>query len=338
MPLSYDRRAPDQMMDALLPGGFAHSLVEYGRAGRFALDLQLRGYANKPGHWATLYVGLTKVLDLHFRPRAGFKLAAHPAYTGHPDYGWNPGWNNSQSAANLAAEWPEVDEYIERAVTAVAKVARFHVEGSVQSAISGFNSRDIVVIDREAVISFGGTPGRNNDAEKKRVTGALQRPLLEAVRESNGAKWWKPDDHLGDECDAVGLTTGGQLAVIEVKPSKETGKIRWAPLQVRQYAKLFDQWASQDPNQAAEILLGMLEQRRRLGLAPANFAPEIKTPIEVVPIVAIGRGYSQAAIDGMREVHRRLDKKGLNSPPLRAFEVTSIGRLHPEIELQCEAG
>ena len=92
------------------------------------------------------------------------------------------------------------------------------------------------------------------------------------------------------------------------------------------------------PQEGVEILLGMLDQRRRLGLAPANFEPEIKSPIEVVPIVAIGRGYSAATISGMRQVNRRLDEKGLNSPPLRAFEVTSIGRLYPEIELQCEPG
>ena len=192
MPLSYDRHAPEQMMQALLPGGFAHSLVEYGRTGLFALDLQLRGYANKPGHWATLYVGLTKVLDLHLSPKAGFKLSAHPTYTGNLDYGWKPSWSGSQGAENLAAQWPAVDEYLERAVTAVAKVAKFHVEGSVQSAISGFNRRDIVVIDREAVISFVGAPDKKTKPKRKRSPAPFSSPCLKRSKNRTGASGGRP--------------------------------------------------------------------------------------------------------------------------------------------------
>jgi hypothetical protein len=43
MGLSYDRRVPEELLKALEPGGFAHSLVEFGGSGMWALDLQLRG-------------------------------------------------------------------------------------------------------------------------------------------------------------------------------------------------------------------------------------------------------------------------------------------------------
>ncbi len=43
MGLSYDRRVPQELLRALEPGGFAHSLVEFGGSGMWALDLQLRG-------------------------------------------------------------------------------------------------------------------------------------------------------------------------------------------------------------------------------------------------------------------------------------------------------
>lgn len=39
MALSYDRRVPEELIEVLAPGGWAHSLVEYGRAGQFACDL-----------------------------------------------------------------------------------------------------------------------------------------------------------------------------------------------------------------------------------------------------------------------------------------------------------
>jgi hypothetical protein len=35
--LTYDRRVPDELLAALSPHGWARSLVEYGRAGQFAL-------------------------------------------------------------------------------------------------------------------------------------------------------------------------------------------------------------------------------------------------------------------------------------------------------------
>ena len=66
MGLSYDRRVPEELLKALEPGGFAHSLVEFGGSGMWALDLQLRGLGEaKKQHRATLYVGTTKVVDHH---------------------------------------------------------------------------------------------------------------------------------------------------------------------------------------------------------------------------------------------------------------------------------
>jgi hypothetical protein len=38
MGLSYDRRVPEELLKALEPGGFAHSLVEFGGSGMWALD------------------------------------------------------------------------------------------------------------------------------------------------------------------------------------------------------------------------------------------------------------------------------------------------------------
>jgi hypothetical protein len=57
MGLSYDRRVPEELLKALEPGGFAHSLVEFGGSGMWALDLQLRGLGEaKKQHRATLRV------------------------------------------------------------------------------------------------------------------------------------------------------------------------------------------------------------------------------------------------------------------------------------------
>jgi hypothetical protein len=105
-------------MASLAAGGWAHSMVEYGRAGQFALDLQVRGRAQKTGHWATLYVGLTKVVDLHYRPSKGFRLGAHASYR-LPSLGWRSAWETTQPADRLASEWSAVEDYLERVIPSI---------------------------------------------------------------------------------------------------------------------------------------------------------------------------------------------------------------------------
>src|SRR3954471_3511338 len=111
--LSYDRRAPAGLMDALCPPrGWASSLVEYGRTQ--PLDLQLRGYSGKQTK-ATLYVGLTKVVDLHYRetktgPRV--RLDADKSYRTKTNR-WRGTWETSQPAEELAEDWTAVEDYIE---------------------------------------------------------------------------------------------------------------------------------------------------------------------------------------------------------------------------------
>ena len=91
MGLSYDRRVPEESLKALEPGGFAHSLVEFGGSGMWALDLQLRGLGEaKKQHRATLYVGTTKVVDLHLKGQS-FALSAHPTLACGAN-GWVAAW------------------------------------------------------------------------------------------------------------------------------------------------------------------------------------------------------------------------------------------------------
>lgn len=91
MGLSYDRRVPEELLRALEPGGFAHSLVEFGGSGMWALDLQLRGLGEaKKQHRATLYVGTTKVVDLRLKGQS-FALSAHPTLACEAN-GWVAAW------------------------------------------------------------------------------------------------------------------------------------------------------------------------------------------------------------------------------------------------------
>ncbi len=70
---------PTRSWAALLPDGFAHSLAEFGASGMWALDLRQ--------HRATLYVGTTKVVDLHLRG-GSFALSTSPRFTTQAN-GWD---------------------------------------------------------------------------------------------------------------------------------------------------------------------------------------------------------------------------------------------------------
>ena len=100
MSLSYDRRVADELLVALEPGGFAHSLVEFGGSGMWALDLQLRGLGEE-----------TKVLDLHLKGHS-FALSASATFA-NPGNGWDPAWEKRHDADWLVARWAEVDAYLQ---------------------------------------------------------------------------------------------------------------------------------------------------------------------------------------------------------------------------------
>lgn len=100
MGLSYDRRVPEEFLKALEPGGFAHSLVEFGGSGMWALDLQLRGLGEaKKQHTATLYIGTTKVVDLHLKGQS-FALSAHSTLPAKPTGGTPRGRSGTTTAGS----------------------------------------------------------------------------------------------------------------------------------------------------------------------------------------------------------------------------------------------
>ena len=160
MGLSYDRRVPEELLKALEPGGFAHSLVEFGGSGMWALDLQLRGLGEaKKQHRATLYVGTTKVVDLHLKGQS-FALSAHPTFACEAN-GWVAEWAQWHHDRWFADRWAEVDNYLQVVIERIVRAGTYVKEGMVQAALGRFPSTDFTVIDREAIVSFGSQPEKD---------------------------------------------------------------------------------------------------------------------------------------------------------------------------------
>jgi hypothetical protein len=318
LPITYDRTGSDELVAVLSKGGWANSLVKFAKFSPYALDLQLRGSTKSDETWATLYVGLGKVLDLRHSPRRGFRLRAHETLT-TSENGWRPSWACGWwKDDTLTDEWEAVELYLERAIPKVPKSAL--VEGALQTAISVFANDTMLPIDREAALSY------SDQSEKDRIRGKLQGRLLAATDPPGDQPWWASvPKTLGGECDVLAIAPDGTLLAVEIKPRTSTSTIRWAPLQARHYANLFSAWASQDEHQAKAVLDNMVRQRFELGLITEQ--REVILPIRVQPIVAIGRGFSESSVSGLMEVQGRLDAAGLNDPPLRLYRATLWGEL-----------
>jgi hypothetical protein len=84
----YDRRVDPAFLDLFGARGAFRTLTEYARQARYPVDLQFRRNPKTAAQHASLYVGLTTVLDVHWKPDA-VKLAAHPTF--HPS-GFQAAW------------------------------------------------------------------------------------------------------------------------------------------------------------------------------------------------------------------------------------------------------
>ena len=84
----YDRRVDPRFLQLFTSRGAFRTLTEYARKARYPVDLQFRSNPKTGAQHASLYVGLTTVLDVHWKPD-WVKLAAHPSYYSS---GFDPTW------------------------------------------------------------------------------------------------------------------------------------------------------------------------------------------------------------------------------------------------------
>jgi hypothetical protein len=322
MGLSYDRRVPGDLLKALAPGGFGHSLVEFGGSGMWALDLQLRGLGEaRKQYRAALYVGTTKVLDLHLKGHS-FALSAHPTFAS-PANGWDMAWAQRHDDSWFSDRWSEVDNYLQVVIEKIMQKGTYVKEGMVQAAIGRFPSTDFTVIDREAIVSFGSQP------EKDACKHELASRWLDALHRVDPPAWWKTrPTRLGDECDALAVSRSGEVLAIEVKPHTASDKdIAWSVLQAGMYADLFQLWADQAGGEAHEILHGMAGQRNRIGLSSGSRI-QLPAPIKVRPVVALDRRAARSAKEKLAAVRAQLTMAGL-AADLDVRHVNLVGRLDP---------
>jgi hypothetical protein len=328
--LHYDRRVVPTFIEHFLPGGIAESLVRYARLAPFPLDLQMRKNPKTGAMHASLYVGLTSVLNVVRKGDNELALTAHRAWT-DATFGFRAHWTKPRSLRRVRDEWPAVEAYIERVVPA-ATAKHASQEGTVQAAASAFSSMDRAMVDREAALHF------RDQNTKSRIMSEVTERIVREVSRIEGIPGKYPTN-FGGECDLLAIDEAGRLLAVEVKP-RGTPTIRWAAAQATVYAMLFSRWISADPPRSSlsgadntpdapgEILRGMLQQRRDLGLCE-KIRPDLSDHPEVVPVVAVQRGASSKYLADLVRVQDELLASGVGDPRLEIVEVDLAGRLTP---------
>ncbi len=314
--MKYDRRVDESFLDNFAKGGFASSLAQYARDAPYPVDLQFRKNAKTNAQHASLYVGLTSVLNVEAKSGNTFRLTAHQTWARSKN-NWDRTWGAGKDAAHWRANWRDVETYLESVIPIAAQSKHASKEGPVQAAVCSFRGeRQRAMLDREVMPSF-------KDAyTKKKILDACAAPLLEALKTKPAPG--KPPARLGPECDVLAIdTTEQRLIALEIKPSN-TSTLAWAPAQATMYASVLTEWINRDEDWLA-VVEGMVEQRRRLGLIPRLELSSLKR--EVTPAVAVQRGANAKYMDRMWAIQDALIAAGVGHPDLKVYEVSLSGRL-----------
>lgn len=309
--LYFNRVVPDPLIEALAPGGPFHSLVELARghlALERSLDLQLRAdgkATNRTRGWATLYVGLTKALDLRFDERKGYRIVPQGQFGrfAETQAGTSPTWASWLPLEKLAAVWADVLAFAEEVIASAAP-SHTETEGWMQAALSAQTNGDFTVIDRESQFGFDSAPARrDHHASIKDQLAGL---------EIQGA-WFRTIPRFGGELDALAIDDRGRLLIVEVKPGSSIPSLFWTPAQVTFYHRLFSDWVKQGQAQARIVLEQLAEQRRRIGLVGSPARP-LGPHLELVPVIAVGGEVKEVekANARMVEVWRSIAQAGIS--------------------------
>lgn len=298
MTITYDRHVPTPFVAALAPEGPMHELVELVRSPLGidkALDLRFRARPGHAGARATLYLGLTQVLHVHWSARGkvklvgqqgeGFKKSLDPSL-------FDPAWSRSQELNELTTSWSAVMTYVRAAIEA-APPKYVTTEGRAQARLSRETKR-FITVDREVVVSF------SDQATKDATLLTTTSPVQAAKKKLSGDRVWaRREKSFGTELDALAVDPQGKLLAIEVKHGRDTGGVGWTPAQVAVYLGLMRRWADATPN-AAEIINRMLAQYATLGLPGAGMA--VSDPVVIRPVIAIAEPIANRLVANERMV------------------------------------
>jgi hypothetical protein len=314
--IRYDRRVSEDFLALFAKRGVAHSLVAFANSSLFPLDLQFHKDLKTKAEHATLYVGLTAVLNLKRNSKGELRLSAHAAHASKA-FGFEQSWTKWAPVEAWAQRWLAVETYLERVIPAAVKKHGV-TEGAVQTAVSRFWKGDRIVVDREV------TPSFKDAATKRRILAECKAEILD-VLSTHDFKAGVVPKSFGTECDLLAYDKDGRILAVEVKPYNGSG-VAWVAAQAAMYAKVLQHWIDNDSSdeKPAQVLEGMLKQRQSVGLA-SRFELSLPPRPVVTPVVALQRGAKKVYVDRMLAVRDALAEANVG-PRVEIYEVSMTGK------------
>ncbi len=120
---------------------------------------------------------------------------------------------------------------------------------------------DILVIDRQAVISF------DNDSQKNKFYQGIKTKYIDVINNLSYKYRWKKKKEFGDELDILAIGPDKELVCIELKTAKTDKDFYYAPLQAAAYCEAFNAAARSNPSFFDDIKK-IIEQKVEVGLLP----------------------------------------------------------------------
>jgi hypothetical protein len=321
--IRYDRRVSDSFLSFFLGGGPLGRLRVIAQQAALPLDLQMRKDPKTGGQWASLYAGLSSVLDVHLTKK-GLRFKAHPTFAGDSKFGFSKTWATPMDPADVAAEWLEIELYLERVIPYAVRTHAM-TEGLVQTVVAKKTTDEWAILDREV------TPSFRDILYKQSVIAECMQPLLASTEAAAATLVKVPagPKKFGTECDLLALDNKGRLLAIEVKPL-DAATIAWVPAQATMYARVLQYWIDTDPITATDgitprrVIEDTLAQRQKLDHS-AGFTVNLAEPMSVTPVVVLQKGSSQAKRDQMFKIRDLLTKHVRNVPAVEIYEVSILG-------------
>jgi hypothetical protein len=320
--MHFDRSVSEPLLRMLSDDAGA-ALVERacGQDHEPLFDVQLRSAPKGTASWATLYYGMTALLNLRER-RGEFQLTAHRKYMALDTF--DERWTDWQPQESIELAWPKVERYLDDIIDHVGDTPALRKEGPVHAAIASGNSDAYRVIQREARPSFTDTQTR-----QRRLDG-WAAPFNRALEEHDpGERWWPSDVKVGSSLDFLAVDIGGRLALIEAKAdTASAAAIAKVAVQAGVYAAMFADLLQERPRETVEAIERMLTQRAALGLSRPGVL-HLREAGGVVPVVAIGPGRPSPEVRRrMWQVARAVaDAADHRIDPMEVWYLDRVGRI-----------
>ncbi len=244
--LHQDRVVSPALLDALALGGPLEGVVAWRNNDPGLQDVQLRREPKGRASWASLYLGLTSVLDV-YEPHGRFRLKAHK--TQREAGGFRADWLSWQSLPELKQRWGGIVAYLER-VEPLVQARWTQTEGGTHGLIAG-RLRAGTVFQREASLSFLDQP------TKDELVGQWRSGLLDALSSTGRTEpWWRAVEatRRGTSPDFLAVDDQGRLLVIEAKPASAAAGVVGSPVQMGLYAAMYAEWLRKVGADAVAVL------------------------------------------------------------------------------------